>query len=68
VYHGGGGFIHSEVYNMPVWMRQFHIKSIQKYIDDQENKRKEKMEQNQTPQNKVTGPNIEPSSTYNFKK
>ena len=25
VYHGGGGFIHSDVYNMPVWLRIFHI-------------------------------------------
>jgi len=30
VYYGNGGFIHSEVYNMPVWMRRFHISKINK--------------------------------------
>ena len=31
VYHGGGGFIHSEVYNMPIWMRLFHISRINEH-------------------------------------
>ena len=68
VYHGGGGFIHSEVYNMPIWMRKFHIKTIQKYLNDQEEQRK-KIEKSQQPNSKqVMRPNIKPSSTYNFKK
>jgi hypothetical protein len=28
VYHGQGGFIHSEVYNMPIHIRRFHIRKI----------------------------------------
>ena len=49
VYHGGGGFIHSEVYNMPTWMRKFHILRINKYV-------KEKNEETEKAQ-KVNNPN-----------
>lgn len=28
VYHGQGGFIYSEVYNMPIHIRRFHIKKV----------------------------------------
>jgi hypothetical protein len=31
VYHGQGGFIYSEVYNMPIHLRRFHIKKIDEY-------------------------------------
>ena len=31
VFHGGGGFKHSEVYDMPIWMRRFHIDRINEY-------------------------------------
>ena len=61
--------MHSEVYNMPIWMRKFHIKSIQKHLKDQEEEiKKQKQKQGQSLSNKITGPNINPSSTYNFKK
>jgi hypothetical protein len=66
VYHGGGGFIHSEIYNMPIWMRRYHIQKINEY----NTKQKEEMEkaQGKNPNNSkpVRGPNINPSSTYNF--
>ncbi len=28
IYHGNGGFSHTDVYNMPVWARNFYIKKI----------------------------------------
>jgi len=66
VYHGGGGFIHSEIYNMPIWLRRFHISRINEYIKKR-NEETEKINGNQTPtSNKVSRPNINPSSTYNF--
>ena len=68
VYHGGGGFIHSEVYNMPIWMRKFHIQTINKFLKEKSDKQKEYNHQNQPSSNKVVGPNVKPSSTYNFKK
>lgn len=49
-------------------MRKFHIKSIQKHLKDQDEQRKQQQKQGQTLSNKITGPNINPSSTYNFKK
>ncbi len=68
MYHGGGGFKHEEVYNMPTWMRKFHIKKIQQYLDNQEEQRKKQMSMSQSNSKQVMGPNIKPTSTYNFKK
>ena len=69
VYHGGGGFIHSEVYNMPIWMRQYHLKTINKFLKDQAEEQKQYNDQiRQDNSNKVVGPNVNPSSEYNFKK
>ena len=65
VYHGGGGFIHSEVYNMPVWLRQFHIKKINEYNRKQEEELKKQKTLN-NPNKKVTGPNIRPSTSFNL--
>ena len=70
VYHGGGGFIHSEVYNMPVWLRRFHIQKINEHVKE-ENEAMEKANgnvSNSNSPNTVKGPNISPSSNYNFKK
>ena len=67
VYHGGGGFIHSEVYNMPIWMRRFHIQKINEYNKKQQEAR-EKLEKQQSNTNSIVRPNIKPSSVYNFKK
>jgi hypothetical protein len=69
VYHGGGGFIHTEVYNMPIWMRKYHLKKINKFLKDQAEEQKKYNDQHrQEPSKGITGPNIRPSSTYNFKK
>jgi len=68
VFHGGGGFKHSDVYNMPIWLRRFHIQKISDY-NKEENERMEKAKKGQTPNsNKIYGPNVKPSQTYNFKK
>ena len=68
VYHGGGGFIHSEVYNMPIWLRKFHIQSINEF----NKKEKEAIDKARGKSNmgdgKISRPNISPSSTYNFNK
>ena len=49
-------------------MRKFHIKSIQKYLKDQNDKNKQQQNEGQSLSKQVVGPNIKPSSTYNFKK
>mgnify|MGYP007077655176 CR=1 FL=1 len=66
VYHGGGGFIHSEVYNMPIWLRKFSINKISEFNKEQ-NDKMEKAQKGSTPSKKqVQGPNISPENTYNF--
>jgi len=67
VYHGGGGFIHSEIYNMPIWMRRYHIQKINEYNKEQNKKQEEaKRGNSSSPSSGPVGPNINPSSTYNF--
>ena len=66
VYHGGGGFIHSEVYNMPIWMRKFHIQKINEHNKNQQEEIDKQQGKSNVGDGKVKGPNITPSSTYNF--
>ena len=39
VYHGGGGFSYSEVWNMPVSHRRYNLKKINEYLDKVEEMR-----------------------------
>lgn len=32
VYHGGGGFIYSEVWQMPIMTRRYHIRKINEFL------------------------------------
>ncbi len=65
MFHGGGGFKHSEVYNMPIWMRKLHIYKINEH-NKKQNEEIEKSKKGQNMDKKIQGPNINPSSTYNF--
>ncbi len=67
VYHGGGGFIHSEVYNMPVWLRMLHIHKVSEW-NKKQNEEMEKANKKASNSVPTKGPNINPNSTYNFKK
>tara|TARA_R110002167_G_scaffold18251_1_gene68687 strand:- start:1839 stop:2039 length:201 start_codon:yes stop_codon:yes gene_type:complete len=66
VYHGGGGFIHSEIYNMPIWMRRFHIHKINEHNEKQQEEADKQKGQSNIGDGKLSRPNIDPSSTYNF--
>jgi hypothetical protein len=68
VCHGGGGFIHSEVYNMPVWMRKFHIGKINEFNKKQKAEMDKQQGQSNIGDNQLSRPNINPSSTYNINK
>jgi len=51
---------------MPIWMRRFHISKINEHHEQQnEEANKIKNKSNSSP-NKVAGPNVSPSSTYNY--
>ena len=67
VYHGGGGFIHSEVYNMPVWLRMLHIHKVSEW-NKKQNEEMEKANKKASNSVPTKCPNINPNSTYNFKK
>ena len=67
MHHGGGGFTHSEVYNMPVWLRIFHIKKLSEYNQKQNDRLEDQKRQIKGgSNNNISRPNINPSSTYNF--
>lgn len=66
VYHGKGGFIHSEVYNMPIWLRQYHIKKINEHLTKQQEEAEKQQGKSNVGDGKLSRPNINPSSTYNL--
>ena len=66
-YHGKGGFIHSEVYNMPIWLRKFHIQSINDFQEKQNAEIKASRGESEVGDNKLFKPGVTPSS-YNFNK
>ena len=66
VYHGGGGFLHSEVYNMPVWMRRFHIQKINEWNEKQQEEYDKANNKSNMGDGQVHRPNIDPSSIYNI--
>jgi len=66
VFHGGGGFQYTEVYNMPIWLRTFNINKISEYNQEQ-NDKMEKAKKGSSPNtSQVQRPNVSPGNTYNF--
>ena len=52
---------------MPTWLRKFHIKKINPFNEEQNEKiEKAQGKQSNNVPNQPLGPNISPSSTYNF--
>jgi len=51
---------------MPIWLRRYHIEKINNYHKKQEEEQSKALQKNNSTNNKVAGPNINPSSTYNF--
>tara|TARA_R110001583_G_scaffold190408_1_gene354634 strand:+ start:917 stop:1075 length:159 start_codon:yes stop_codon:yes gene_type:complete len=52
---------------MPIWMRRFHIQSINKHLEkENEEIRKAQGNEQLGDDKKILGPNVNPSSTYNF--
>ena len=66
VFHGGGGFQYTEVYNMPIWLRLFHTNKISEYNQEQNDKAEQAQKGSSPDSNKIQGPNVSPSDTYNF--
>jgi hypothetical protein len=70
VYHGGGGFSWSEVWNMPVLHRRFNIKKINAHLEKLEQMRNEanNVVTNKTDMSKVKIPKevMEASKQYSY--
>ena len=66
MYHGGGGFKHTEVYNMPTWLRLFHINKINEFNEKQKKELDKAKGEGSMGDGQIHRPNIPPSSVYNF--
>jgi hypothetical protein len=70
VYHGGGGFSWSEVWNMPVLHRRFNIKKINAHLEKLEQMRNEanQVVTNKTDMSKVKIPKevMEASKQFSY--
>jgi hypothetical protein len=67
VYHGNGGFTHERVYEMPIWLRKFHIKKIVDYLEDL-NKEKDKQNNNRSSSKPAQNPyQTNPNKLYRGK-
>ena len=53
---------------MPTWMRIFHIQKINEYNKKQEKEYDKIKGSGESSSNKISTPNINPSSFYNIKK
>jgi len=51
---------------MPIWMRRFHIEKINEHVKKQNEEVEKQQKGSSPPSNKPMGPNVNPSSTYNF--
>jgi hypothetical protein len=60
VYHGQGGFSHTEVYNMPIWMRKNYIQNIADFHKKQQAEIDQRQMQNHPDEQKIHKPNIKP--------
>ena len=68
MYHGNGGFIHSEVYNMPIWMRRFHIDKINEFNKKQQEAQEKAQGQSNIGDGEISRPNVDPGSQFYFNK
>lgn len=48
VFHGGGGYVWSEVYNMPIYLRRFTLAKLKQHFDQVKEASKPKDSQKQT--------------------
>ena len=51
---------------MPIWMRRYHIEKINDHHRKQEEEQNKALQKRKSTNNKVAGPNVNPSTTYNF--
>lgn len=63
VFHGGGGFTYDIVYNMPIWLRKYHLRRIKDWFD----KQNPQQESKPPPSDKPLGPGVKSMKNYTGK-
>lgn len=66
VFHGGGGFTYDIVYNMPIWLRKYHLRRIKDWFE-KNNKSNESNNQQNPPSDKPLGPGVKSMKNYSGK-
>jgi hypothetical protein len=64
VFHGGGGFTYDIVYNMPIWLRKYHIRRIKDWFDKQNSLNKNLKS---PPSDQPLGPGVKSMKNYTGK-
>ena len=64
VFHGGGGFKHSEVYDMPIWLRRYHIDRINEFNKKQQEEIEKAQGRSNIGDGEISRPNVNPSQFY----
>lgn len=66
VFHGQGGYVYDDVYNMPIWLRRFTFNKIKDFYDKRSEAEEAAMKKARGIQKaKIHRPDIKPS--YNAK-
>jgi hypothetical protein len=68
VYHGGGGFIYSEVWNMPISNRRYHIHKINEFLKKKAEAEEKASKGNNTSKSTMDMSKIMPDFTSKVKK
>jgi hypothetical protein len=63
IFHGNGGFSYEVVFNMPIWLRKYHINRIKEWHD----KKGDETSTDNKPDNMPLGPGVENMSGYTGK-
>jgi hypothetical protein len=68
VYHGGGGFIYSEVWNMPISNRRYHIYKINEFLKKKAEAEEKASKGNNTSKSTMDMSKMTPDFTSKVKK
>lgn len=63
MFHGGGGFTYDIVYNMPIWLRKFHLSRLKDWFDKQNSQNEPKT----PPKDKPLKPGVKSMKNYTGK-
>ena len=61
VFHGGGGYTWTEVYNMPIWLRNFTFNKMKEHFEKQSEQAEKQVESNTNKSTQIARPNIKPA-------